>query len=302
MEHSKKIKCAYLRVSTDDQILDRQRLNIKRICPECIVIEEHFTGTTMNRPNWNKLMQSAEKGYISDIYFDEPSRMGRTAEDCFKTYKHLFLDLGVNLHFIKGSHINTEVFNESLQSCMSKIEVKSDDKAADRMINTIFEAIREYMLALAEEQIYLVFKEAEDESKRLGERTKSGIAAAKRRGATFITNQGYHFKNREEWRCRLLVIKYHKDFGGIFDTKKVSQIIKHTDKYTKKIIETIKVEQGIIRKDQAPHANKEPYNYEIKDAEHYKEAENSLWMERYGRSMKQVKILPTPEQKKNLHI
>ena len=293
----KKLKIGYIRVSSDQQVVDRQRLNIKRACPECIIIEEHYTGTTMDRPNWNKLMIAAEKGKISDIYFDEPSRMGRTASDCFITYKHLFLDLKINLHFIKGSHIDTDVYNESLQSSMDKINVDSNDAAADKMINSIFEAIREYMLALVEEQIYLVFKEAENEAKRLGERTRSGIAAAKKRGVRFVTNQGYHFKNKEEWRCRLLVIKYHKDFGGIFDTPKVSAIIKHGDKYTLKILETIKVEQGLLRASKAKHANCEPYNYEIIGAEYFKEKENELWTERFGHSMKEIQLLPTPAQK-----
>lgn len=293
----KKHKVGYIRVSTDLQVTMRQKLNIKRACPDCVIVEEYASGRSMNRPNWNKLMQSAEKGYISEIYFDEPSRMGRNAKECFSTYRHLFLDLGIRLCFIKGSHINTDVYNESLQYSMSRLDLQSNDEAADKMLNTIFSAIQEYMLALVEEQIYLVFKEAEDESKRLGERTRSGMEAASRRGVKFVTNQGYHYKNSEEWRCRYLVIKYHKDFGGIFTTKKVARIIKHTEKYTLKVLETIKIEQGMLDVSKAKYANKEPYNYEIKGAEKYREEENRLWMERFGHLMKEIGYLATPERK-----
>ena len=296
---NKKVKIGYIRVSSEQQVLDRQRLNIKRACPEAIIIEEKYTGTTMKRPNWTKLMVSCEKGNVSDIYFDEPSRMGRTAADCFATYKHLYLDLGINLYFIKGSHINTDVYKESMQTQMKSISVNSNDDAANKMINSILDAIQEYMLALVERQIYLVFKEAEDEAKLLGLRTKSGLAAAKRRGVKFNQNLGLHYRNSEEWRCRYLIIKYHKDFGGQFLTDKVAKIIKHSKNCTLKYLETIKVEQGIMLSEDAKHAEKRPYNYEIKTAEEYKLAEDELWVERFGHRMRKVKLVKNQLQREN---
>lgn len=297
---TKKVKIGYIRVSSEQQILDRQRLNIKRACPEAIVIEEKYTGTTMKRPNWTKLMVSCEKGNVSDIYFDEPSRMGRTAADCFATYKHLYLDLGINLYFLKGSHINTDVYRESMQNQMKSISVNSNDDAANKMINSILDAIQEYMLALVERQIYLVFKEAEDEARLLGLRTKSGLAAAKRRGVKFNQNLGLHYRNSEEWRCRYLIIKYHKDFGGQFLTDKVAKIIKHSKNCTLKYLETIKVEQGMMFSEDAKHAEKRPYNYEIKGAEEYKIAEDELWVERFGHRMRKVKLAKNQLQRENM--
>lgn len=297
---TKKVKIGYIRVSSEQQVLDRQRLNIKRACPEAIVIEEKYTGTTMKRPNWTKLMVSCEKGNVSDIYFDEPSRMGRTAADCFATYKHLYLDLGINLYFLKGSHINTDVYRESMQNQMKSISVNSNDDAANKMINSILDAIQEYMLALVERQIYLVFKEAEDEARLLGLRTKSGLAAAKRRGVKFNQNLGLHYRNNEEWRCRYLIIKYHKDFGGQFLTDKVAKIIKHSKNCTLKYLETIKVEQGMMFSEDAKHAEKRPYNYEIKGAEEYKIAEDELWVERFGHRMRKVKLTKNQLQRENM--
>ena len=293
----KRVKVGYLRVSSEQQVLDRQRMNIKRICPDAVLIEEKYTGRTMNRPNWTKLMASCENGTISDIYFDEPSRMGRTAQDCFATYKHLYLDLGINLHFIKGSHINTDVYRESLEGGMSQVKVDSNDPAADKMLNSIFQAIQEYMLALIEKQIYLVFQEAENEVKLLGQRTKSGLAAAKRRGVRFDNNLGFHYKNREEWRCRYLIIKYHVDFGGEFNTNKVADIIKHSKQCTQKYIDTLKVEQGMIDVRESIYAEREPYNHEVIGADEYKEMEDQLWVERFGKHMKPIVLVDVPERK-----
>lgn len=288
----KKVKVGYLRISSEAQILDRQRRNIKNACPEAILIEEKYTGTTMKRPNWTKLMASCEKGNVSDIYFDEPSRMGRTAKDCFDTYKHLYLDLGINLHFLKGSHINTSVYQQSLANKMSdKITADSADPAANKMLNAILEAIQEYMLALIEKQIFLVFQESENEAKLLGERTKSGLAAAKRRGVKFNNNLGYHYKNKEEWRCRYLIIKYHVDFGGVFGTKKVAVIINHSIQCTQKYIDTLKVEQGMMKLENSKYANKKEYNYEIIGAHEFKEMEDELWVERFGYHMKPIRIV-----------
>ena len=282
----RKVKIGYLRVSSEMQVLDRQRRNIQQACPDAILIEEKYTGTTMDRPNWSKLMTSCENGIVSDIYFDEPSRMGRTAHDCFQTYKHLYLDLGINLYFLKGAHINTDVYNESLNNKMSEVNVSSTDPAADKMLNSIFVAIQEYMLALVEKQIYLVFQEAENEAKLLGQRTKSGLAAAKRRGVRFDNNLGCHYKNKEEWLCRYLIIKYHVDFGGVFGTDKVSEIIKHSKQCTQKYIDTLKVEQGMMQLDDSRYADDVPYNHEIADAHEFKRKEDELWVERFGYHMK----------------
>ena len=291
----KRVKVGYIRVSSEQQVLDRQRMNIKQACPDAILIEEKYTGRTMNRPNWTKLLASCENGTVSDIYFDEPSRMGRTAADCFATYKRLYLDLGINLHFIKGSHINTDVYKESLEGKMSQIKVDSADPAADKMLNSILQAIQEYMLALVEKQIYLVFQEAENEVKLLGQRTKSGLAAAKRRGVRFDNNKGLHYKNKEEWRSRYLIIRYHEDFGGQYNTAKVANIIKHSKSCTQKYIDTLKVEQNMLNAEDSNYADSRPYNHEIKGAKEFKVQEDKLWVERFGHHMIPIVLADTPE-------
>ena len=45
----------YCRISTKKQSIERQVRNIKISFPEAIIVEEAYTGTSVSRPEWNKL-------------------------------------------------------------------------------------------------------------------------------------------------------------------------------------------------------------------------------------------------------
>ena len=51
------ITIGYPRVSTPTQSLDRQIQNIKAAYPGAILFPEKFTGTKIDRPEWNKLIR-----------------------------------------------------------------------------------------------------------------------------------------------------------------------------------------------------------------------------------------------------
>ncbi len=289
----KQFQIAYIRVSSTMQDTQRQRLNILSRCPDVVFIEEKFTGTTMDRPQWNKIMASAEGGHISDLWFDEPSRMGRTAKECFETYKHLYFDLKVNLHFIKNSHISTDVYEQALNNSILNSKIKSGDKSADKMLNKILEAVEVYMLELLEKQIYMAFKNAEDEAKNLSMRVKSGIENAKKRGVKFGREKGAHYKSMSEYRALPLIVKYYRGFGGHYNTSGVARIIGMTETTTKKYIENIKVEQGLLKLSDAKHANKIAYNVQLSGIDTYLEEADRIWERRYGEKMKRGEVLPT---------
>ena len=75
----------YCRISQKKQSIERQIRNIKEAYPEAVIIEEAFTGTKIDRPEWNKLYKKAKSG--DTIIFDSVSRMSRNAEDGFNTYE-----------------------------------------------------------------------------------------------------------------------------------------------------------------------------------------------------------------------
>ena len=282
----RKFQIAYIRVSTDLQSLERQKINISEKCPNAVFIEEKYTGTTMDRPQWNKIMQSAEGGHISDLWFDEPSRMGRTAKECFNIYKHLYFDLGIQLHFIKSSYISTDVFEVALKTIITNREIKSGDNAADKLLNTILKAIEDYMKDLIEKQIYMAFQNAENESKNLSERVKSGMANAKKKGVIFGRKKGTHYKSKKEYLAMPLIVKYYRGFGGHYNSSSVAKITGTSVRTVKKYIENIKVEQGIIDSESAKYADKKPMNFWLNGMEKYLKEAEKIWEQRYGQKMK----------------
>ena len=78
----------YVRVSTPQQKVQRQEVNIERRYPEAVLIVEKYTGTTMERPAWKKLLSIVKPG--DTIVFDEVSRMSRTVQEGFESYLALY--------------------------------------------------------------------------------------------------------------------------------------------------------------------------------------------------------------------
>ena len=81
-------KYGYCRISQRKQSIDRQIRNIKASYPEAIIIQEAYTGTTIDRKEWNKLYKLVKAG--DTIIFDSVSRMSRNAEEGFKAYEELY--------------------------------------------------------------------------------------------------------------------------------------------------------------------------------------------------------------------
>ena len=97
----------YVRISTKKQNIQRQTRNIERQYPTAKIISEVYTGTKIDRQEWQKLIKRVKPG--DTIVFDSVSRMSRNAEEGFKCYEELF-NRGIELVFLKEPHINTEVF------------------------------------------------------------------------------------------------------------------------------------------------------------------------------------------------
>lgn len=101
----------YARISKKKQNIERQIRNIKASYPAAVIIQEAYTGTKINRKEWNKLTKAARAG--DTIIFDSVSRMSRNAEDGYSTYEALY-NRGIDLVFLKEPHINTATFKSVL--------------------------------------------------------------------------------------------------------------------------------------------------------------------------------------------
>lgn len=51
----------YARISRPQQSIDRQIRNIKSEYPSAIILKEAYTGTKMDRPEWNKLIKNLKR-------------------------------------------------------------------------------------------------------------------------------------------------------------------------------------------------------------------------------------------------
>ena len=142
----------YARISTKKQSIERQIRNIKTEYPDAVIIEEHYTGTKMDRPKWDKLYNNAKKG--DTIIFDSVSRMSRNAEDGVATYFKLFL---------KERYINTDVYQSAQKD---KIQLTGTDE------DVIFKGLNDYFRVLAKKQIRIAFDQAQKEVDDLHQRTK----------------------------------------------------------------------------------------------------------------------------------
>lgn len=192
----------YCRISTRQQSIDRQIRNIKAEYDTAVIVTEAYSGTTTNRPEWNKLYKKAKTG--DTIVFDSVSRMSRNADEGFDLYEELY-NKGIELVFLKEPHINTTTYKKALQNNVSMTGTNVD---------YILEGVNKYLMSLAKEQIKLAFKQSEKEVEDLHQRTKEGIATARLNGKQIGQKQGAKLTTKKSIEAKKQIQKYSKDFDG----------------------------------------------------------------------------------------
>ena len=192
----------YTRISRKEQSIDRQIRNIRTAFPDVLIIQEAFTGTKMDRPEWNRLYNKVRTG--DTIVFDSVSRMSRNADEGVETYFALY-EKGVHLIFLKERYIDTTVYTENMKD---KIELQGTDE------DEIFKGLNNYFRKLAERQIRIAFKQAEKEVQDLHQRTKEGIETARLKGKQIGQKSGNKLKIKKEAPAKELILKHSKSFNG----------------------------------------------------------------------------------------
>ena len=204
----KSIIFGYARISTVKQKLERQIDNIKREYPGAVIITEEYTGTTTDRPKWNKLVEQIKEQAAKDteitLVFDEVSRMSRNAKEGFRDYKMLY-DMGINLVFLKERHIDTDNFRQALQS---KVAMTGTD------VDIILSAVNEYMMKLAERQIEIAFQTAQAEVDYLHQRTSEGVRKAQAAGKQVGRAKGATIETKKAIKAKEKIQKHSRDFNG----------------------------------------------------------------------------------------
>lgn len=202
----------YCRISTPKQSIDRQIRNIKNYNAEAVIIQEEYTGATIDRPNWNKLNKKLKAG--DTVIFDEVSRMSRNAEEGFTLYEELF-NRGINLVFIKEPHINTDTYRDAMQD---SIKMTGTD------VDCILKAINQYLFTIAKKQIIIAFEQAEKELQDNRQRTKEGIATARLNGKQIGQKSGAKLTTKKSIAMKETILQASKDFNGTLTDKKLLEM------------------------------------------------------------------------------
>ena len=192
----------YVRVSTLKQKVERQIANIKKEYPNAVIIDESYTGTSMDRPKWNKLVKALKPG--DTVIFDEVSRMARNAQEGFETYLDLY-NRGINLVFLKERHIDTEVYRQTLNN---HIALTGTD------VDCILQGVNEYLMILAKKQIEIAFNTAAQEVEYLHMRVSEGIARRKAEGKPVGRAEGSIIETKKAKQAKQEIMKHSKDFNG----------------------------------------------------------------------------------------
>ena len=221
----------YARISRTQQSIDRQIRNIKAEYPSAIILQEAFTGTKMDRPEWNKLYEKAKEG--DTIVFDSVSRMARNAAEGVQIYFELY-EKGIQLIFLKEKYINTEIYAENLKD---KIELQGTDE------DEIFKGLNNYFRKLAEKQIRIAFEQAEKEVQDLHQRTREGIETARLNGKQIGQKPGNVLTIKKKAPAKEIIQKHCKEFGGSLTDPEVMELAKVSRntfyKYKKEIREDL---------------------------------------------------------------
>lgn len=210
----------YTRISTTKQKIERQIDNIKRAYPEAVIISEAYTGTTIDRPAWMKLEKQLKPG--DTVVFDEVSRMSRNADEGMELYERLF-DAGINLVFLKEPHINSSVYREKLQRQLEK-HSSTGSKATDKLLDSIMEALHEYTIDLAREQIEIAFRTAQHEIDYLHQRTSEGVKKAQAAGKQVGRAKGATVETKKALDAKRIILRHSRDFGGSLSDAEVQKL------------------------------------------------------------------------------
>jgi DNA invertase Pin-like site-specific DNA recombinase len=203
----------YCRISRRTMNIERQVRNIKKEYPNAIIIREAFTGTTINRTEWNKLVSKAKEG--DTIIFDSVSRMSRNADEGFIAYEELY-NKGVSLVFLKEPQINTETYKKALAAAVPM---------TGTAVDYILQGINTYLMELAKEQIKLAFEQSQKEVDDLHQRTVEGLETARLNGKQIGRKEGVKINTKKSIKAKEIILKHSKDFGGSLGDKDLIKLV-----------------------------------------------------------------------------
>lgn len=204
---------AYCRVSTERQSLKRQIDNIRsannKAYADALFFSDKFTGSTLDRPEWNRLYKRLETG--DTIVFDSVSRLSRDAESGAALYEELD-QKGINLVFLNEPHCNTD--------CYRQAAAANIPPTGNEIADIYIEATNRVLMLLAKKQIAISFEQAEKERLDICKRVKDGMRTAKQTVAEqgiekrYGLAAGTKLTTKKSVAAKEIIMKHSKDFNG----------------------------------------------------------------------------------------
>lgn len=145
----------YVRVSTNDQHIDRQINALREYgLKETHIYTDYMSGKDFNRPSYKKLIRKIKQGDI--IVIKSIDRLGRNYQDIIDQWRLITQDIGCGIHVLDMPTLNTSGDPKDLLS---------------RFITDMILQVLSFV--------------AENERANIKQRQKEGIKAAKARGVDF---------------------------------------------------------------------------------------------------------------------
>lgn len=204
----------YARISRPQQSIERQIRNIKLYNENAYIVQEAYTGTKMDRPEWTKLYRKVNSG--DTIIFDSVSRMSRSAEEGVEIYFELY-EKGIQLVFLKEHHIDTATYDTAVQ--------QSINSTGNDIADIYIEATNKVIKLLAKKQIIQAFEQAEKEVEDLHQRTREGIETARLNGKQIGQKPGNKLFVKKEAPSKEKIRKYSKSFDGTLSDSECIKLI-----------------------------------------------------------------------------
>src|SRR5690606_5741705 len=144
----------YIRVSSKDQNEDRQRDKMaEKGVEERFLYIDKASGKDFERPDYKQLRRAIRKGDL--IYMDALDRLGRNYDEVIKEWKYITREVGADIVLLE----NEALFDSRKFRAMGDMGKLMEDQ---------FLSLLSYV--------------ADQERKKIRQRQKEGIEAAKRRG------------------------------------------------------------------------------------------------------------------------
>ena len=214
------------RISRKTQNLQRQIKNIKEKYPSARIIKITCSGAkVIGYREFEKVIEEVKQknGKKYKLVFDSASRMSRDSQGGCALYEDLFKH-DVDIEFLKEPNINTSIFRNALNNQI-QVQVKTGNKATDELISKVIEALNEFTIALAKEQIKKVFDEAQTELENIHIRTSEGIAVAKAEGKRIGISKGTKLVTKKSKQSKEIILKHSKEFNGTLSDVELIKLI-----------------------------------------------------------------------------